>query len=235
MVKKKNGLRFLLMPAALAAALLLSGGMVYAGQQKTTETCEEKSNEEAVQGENSRTDTAGEEMTEEIIMPDAKTQEKDMDLLSQELEKADAQDLKESLKRLYERGCSGIEKIERVKEEKGLIYLVITDADGDQYYIDTNSRGMFGTVLSQTGNDNAQLLADSLGIEAGRQLLYAAEKMEISGCGKIVSVEDITTGQAFRFAIVNDRDEKYLIRMGKDGSLGDIRDEQGNDVYAMME
>ena len=235
MDKKKNGQHILLTPAVIGIVFVLSGGFAYAGQKKTEENCSDKIGKEAIQEKDCRTDTTWEMLTEGIAMSDDKTHEKDKSLLSQELEKADTQELERSLERLYKRGCSDIEQIERVKEEKGLIYLVVTDTDGDLYYVDTNNRGIFGTVLSQTGYDNVQLLADSLGIETGRELLYTAEQMEDSCCGKIVSVEDITDSQAFRFTIINDQDEKYIIRMEKDGSLGDIQDEDGHDIYAMIE
>ena len=221
-MKKRTGRRIAPVQALMIGALALIGVVTFAGEQRA----EELLTEEAL---------TQEALTEESIMPDEKVREKDENLLLQELSSVDLQELRLSLERLYERGCSGIAKIERIREEKGLIYFAITDTDDDLYYLDTNKRGMFGTVLSETGYDNAHMIADTLGIEEGRELLYASEQMEICQCGKITSIEDIERGQAFRFTIVNDRDEKYIIRMGTDGSLGDIRDGNGHDVYAMEE
>lgn len=174
----------------------------------------------------------------EVVEMDSKTStilENDAEAIADALQIELNDFLRTSVKRLYERGCAEVSSVKITREESGWIYFIVEDAKGNIFYADTNKKGNFGTVLSQAANDNVQFIANNLGIEITRNLLYSAERLETCGCGEIVSIDTIMHRRAYRFTIVNDDGDKYKVRMSTEGVISEITDSGGAVIYAPLE
>lgn len=149
---------------------------------------------------------------------------------------ADKEELENSLSRLYDRGCTGIDSVTQLKEDGAWTYLMITGPDRQTFYADMNKHGMFGSVLSQKGMDDADLIAETIGINVNRNILYAAEQMELCGCGHIRSVKGSECKKSsYVITIINGQNNEFTITLGDDGELGMIRDQDGQPVYEPFE
>jgi hypothetical protein len=149
---------------------------------------------------------------------------------------ADKEEIKKSLSRLYDRGCTDIDSGEWLKKDGVWTYFIIKSSDQKTFYIDMNDRGMLGTILSQDGMDNANMIAETIGINVNRNILYAAEQMELCGCGHICSIKGSECKKSsYAITIINDRNNEFTITLGDDGELGMIRAQDGSTVYEPIE
>ena len=160
--------------------------------------------------------------------------DKDVERFAEELGITDTASLRESVARLHEKGCGGIVSLTKTGEDGGWYYCVVEDQDGRPFYVDTNKHGAFGTVLTQTGMENAEYLSETLGI-SGRGILYSSELLEECGCGQIKSVEDMEHDRSYRFDIVDMEGNELHIRMDEEGQISVILDKEEKPLYERKE
>lgn len=147
------------------------------------------------------------------------------------LESEPSDDFLRSMSRLHRRGCKDIISAEKTNEKDGWTYFTVTDSDGQIFYVDTNQHGLFGTILTQEGKSNAELIVKTLGLSDNRNILYTAEVIEINECGLISEIKDIEHKKAYTFTVMSDNGKEYRICIGDNGELGYIKDMQDNDIW----
>ena len=160
--------------------------------------------------------------------------DKDAERFAEELGITDTAFLRESVDRLREKGCGGIMSLTKTGEDGGWYYYVVEDQDGRLFYVDTNKHGAFGTVLTQTGMENAVYLSEALGLD-GRGILYSSELLEKCGCGQIKSVEDMEHDRSYRFKVVDTEGDEFHIWMNDDGQISMILDKEEKPLYERKE
>ena len=163
------------------------------------------------------------------------TLRKEISIISQELGITESDALKESVRKLHERGCKKIDQAEKINEDTGWICFSVVDTDQKKYYVDTNKKGYFGTILTEAGYDNAHRMSEDLEISWNRNLLYSAEKLEKLGCGSIQSVTEISNGSAIRFSLENKEKEIYKVSISKEGVLGEVSNRNGDIIFREQE
>ena len=160
--------------------------------------------------------------------------DKDVERFAEELGITDTESLRESVERMHRIGCSGIVSLTKTGEDGGWYYYVAEDQDGRLFYVDTNKHGAFGTVLTQTGMENAVYLSETLGLD-GRGILYSSELLEGCGCGQIKNVEDMEHDRSYRFKVVDTEGDEFHIRMNDDGQISVILDKEEKPLYERKE
>jgi len=160
---------------------------------------------------------------------------KETSIISLELGITESDALKESVRKLHERGCKEIDQAEKIKEDAGWIYFSVVDTDRQKYYVDTNKKGYFGTILTEAGYDNAHRMSGDLEISWNRNLLYSAEKLEKLGCGSIQSVTGISNERTILFSMENEQQEIYKVSISKEGVLGEVSNRNGDIIYREKE
>ena len=156
-------------------------------------------------------------------------------LIADELNIDESAALEDSVVKLHKKGCGEISNVTKLEEKKGWIYFRVVDADGNHYYLDTNKKGYFGTILTEKGYYNAGLISDNLGIVWNRNLLYSAECMEDCGCGKLESIYDVEKEKAYQFSCKDDSGAIFIITMSLDGSIGVVKTGDGDSLYEKYE
>ena len=160
--------------------------------------------------------------------------DKDVERFAEELDITDTAPLRESIDRLHEKGCGSIMSLAKTGEDGGWYYYVVEDQDGRLFYVDTNKHGAFGTILTQTGMENAVYLSEALGLD-GRGILYSSELLEGCGCGQIKNVEDMEHDKSYRFKVVDTEGDEFHIRMNDDGQISMILDKEEKPLYERKE
>lgn len=92
---------------------------------------------------------------------------------------ADTEDLDVSIKSLHEHGCGETRSINLGEYYQwDLLHFTVIDAEGNAFYASTNQHGGFGPILSQTGKDNADIIAKTLRLSPTGRILYTAGMLE---------------------------------------------------------
>lgn len=180
--------------------------------------------------EDGKTETAADNKTAYYV-PD-----EELEFFAERLGLTDAEYLASWIRHLHERGCGKVQSIDIGEyDEYGLLHFTVTDTEGNIFYTRTNRHGEFGVILTQTGKDNADLLAETFRLSPTGNVLYTAGTLEELGCGAIDSIENISSDKAYSFTFINKDGKKYEMSMSSDGSIGWVRDGNGKGLYMPIE
>lgn len=168
-------------------------------------------------------------------VPDEDTDE-EFEFFAEKLGLTDAEYLASWIRHLHERGCGKVQSIDIGEyDEYGLLHFTVTDTEGNIFYTRTNRHGEFGVILTQTGKDNADLIAETFQLSPTGNVLYTAGMLEELGCGAIDSIENISSGNAYSFTFINRDGKKYEMSMSSNGSIGWVKDGNGKGLYMPIE
>lgn len=137
----------------------------------------------------------------------------------------------DSMERLHTCGCGRVKNAVLREEKDGLYYFTVIDDTGAYYYADTDKNGYFGIILSESGQENAELLSVRLGFDdTNRNVLHTAETMEQSGIKKIARVRSLSKETTFQFEIETENGQTFQIELNNDGSVHSLKESTGKTI-----
>lgn len=132
---------------------------------------------------------------------------------------------------LYGRGCIGITSVETMETDGSFVYFAVEDSKGQKFYSCTHKKGAFCPILTDTGYANMTLFMKSFPDMNKQKLMHSVSNMEACGCGWISNIK----GKTPDLTIQTTKGDTFTLLMGKDGTLWNIKDKNGKDLFAIVE
>ena len=152
-------------------------------------------------------------------------------ILSESLKMENSEYVRDFIGILYGKGCSGITAVETIDTEDDFVYFVVEDNKGKRFYSCTNKKGVFYPILTETGYANMTLFLKSFPDMNRQKLMHSVSNMEACGCGRISDI----SGKTPDLMIRTTKGETFTLLMEKDGTLWNIKDKNGKDLFGIAE
>ena len=111
----------------------------------------------------------------------------------------------------------------RRKETDDNLDITVIDKDNQYFFIRSDNKGNFKTVLSETGYENAEYLS-GIFFKDDEEMFPTAEALEEYGVKKITSIKDIIREETYHFNMDTENGFSYDVCIGTDGSLLHLRE-----------